>query len=79
MQYPCAEYGTLDLEVIRLFSVKLKVVDVLLVFLFIRANSRDSKRDENNHGFQRKKKWRILMMDNSVKIWIGIRRGKEIV
>ena len=26
-----------------------------------------------------KKNWRILMMDNSVKIWIDIRRGKEIV
>ena len=28
-------------------------------------------------GFR--KKWRILMMDNSVKIWIEIRRDKDIV
>ena len=54
LQYPCAKYATHKPEEIRLFNVKLKVVDVLLVFLFIRANSRNSKRDDNNHGFQKK-------------------------
>ena len=54
LQYPCVEYGNPKPKDIRLFNVKLKVVDVLLVFLFIRANSMDSKRDENNHGFQKK-------------------------
>ena len=32
LQYPCVEYGTPVLEDIRLFNVKLKVVDVSLVF-----------------------------------------------
>ena len=32
LQYPCAEYGTPEPEEIRLFNVKLKVVDVSLVF-----------------------------------------------
>ena len=80
LQYPRVEYGTPELEEIRFFNVKLNVVDVFLVFLLIRSNSRDSKRDGNNHGFQgEKKNLEDLMMDNSVKIWIDIRRGKEIV
>ena len=55
LQYPCAKYGSPEPELIRFFNVKLNVVDVLLVFLFIRANSRDAKRDDNNHGFLEKK------------------------
>ena len=32
LQYPCAKYGTPEPEEIRLFNVKIKVVDVSLVF-----------------------------------------------
>ena len=55
LQYPCVKYGTPEPEEIRLFNVELKVVDVLMVFLLIRDNSRDAKRDDNNNGFQKKK------------------------
>ncbi|KAH9309631.1 hypothetical protein KI387_037542, partial [Taxus chinensis] len=38
----------------KAFTVKLKVLDVLLVCLFTIDNSRGSKRDQNTNGFQKK-------------------------
>lgn len=53
----CAEYGTaMDSPVpkmSRLLTVKFKVVEVPLVSLFSRDNSKGSKRDVNNQGFQK--------------------------
>jgi len=59
LQSSCAEYGTgmaMDSPVPkqnRLFTVKLKVVEVPLVSLFTRDNSKVAKKDDNNE-FQRK-------------------------
>ena len=79
LQYPCVEYGTLVPGEFRLFNVKLKVVDVSLVFFSLELTLRIPREMTTIMGFRRRRKWKILMMDNSVKIWIEIRRGKENV
>ena len=61
LQSPCAEYVGIGISMDhvvprknRSFTMKLKVVEVPLVSLFTRGNSKGSKRDDNNHGLQKK-------------------------
>lgn len=58
LQFPCAEYGTAMGSPMpkhnRLLAVKLKVVQIPLVSLPTRDNSKGSKRDVDNHGLQNK-------------------------
>lgn len=61
LQSPCAEYvgtgtgmGSPVPKQSRFFTVKFKMEEVPMVSLFTRGNSINSKRDDNNHGFQKK-------------------------
>jgi len=61
LQSPCAEYagtgtgmGCPVPKQNRFFTVKFKMEEVPMVSLFTRDNSINSKRDDNNHGFQKK-------------------------
>ena len=55
LQYPCVEYGTPKPEDIRLFNVKLKVVDVLLVFFSLEITLGMPREMTTIMGFRRKK------------------------
>ena len=59
LQYPCAEYGTPELEGIRLFNVKLKVVDVSLVFFSLEMTLGMPREMTTIMGFRRKKNGRL--------------------
>ena len=76
LQSPCVEYADTGISMDhvvprknRSFTVKLKVMEVPLVSLFTRGNSKGSKRDDNNHGCRRNQ--RILMIEkDNVRTWI---------
>ena len=55
LQYPCAKYGTPKPEEIRLFNVKLKVVDVSLVFFSLELTLGMPREMTTIMGFRRKK------------------------
>ena len=55
LQYPCVEYGTPVLEEIRLFNVKLKMVDVSLVFFSLELTLGMPREMTTIMGFRRKK------------------------
>jgi hypothetical protein len=80
LQSPCAEYANTGIAMDspvpkqnRLFTVKLKVVEVPLVSLFTRGNSKVPREMTTIMGFRRNQ--RILMMEkDNVRTWIEIRR-----
>ena len=55
LQYPCVEYGTPKPEDIRLSNVKLKVVDVSLVFFSLELTLAMPREMKAIMGFSRKK------------------------
>ena len=54
LQYPCVQYGTPKPEEIRLFNVKLKVVDVLLMFFSLELTLWMSREMATIMGFRKK-------------------------
>lgn len=87
LRSPCAEYAGTGIVMgspvpkkNKFFAVKLKVVEVPLVSLFSRQNSINAKRDDNNHGFQKKSEsFDDGEGQSSKNMDRDNKRGKEIV
>ena len=56
LQYPCVDYGTPVPEEIRLFNVKLKMVDVSLVFFSLELTLGMPREMTTIMGFRKKNK-----------------------